>query len=85
MNLLLEKGANPYHKEENGQTMLSYLAKDGKAKMLERMLSGFNFDLSDLDKFQQTPLYWAASFGRLKVAELLIRFGCNINHLDQNG
>lgn len=28
-NILIEKGANPYHKEENKQTVLYYLAKEG--------------------------------------------------------
>lgn len=34
MNLLLEKGANPYHKEENKQTILFYLAKEGSYSSL---------------------------------------------------
>lgn len=29
-------------------------------------------------------MFWAASFGRLKVAELLIKYGVNINQIDQN-
>lgn len=48
------------------------------------MLTCFNYDLNDPDKYHQNPLYWAASHGRLKVAELLIRHGVNVNHLDQN-
>lgn len=53
--------------------------------MIERLLTHFNYDLNDTDKYHQNPLYWAASHGRLKVAELLLRHGVNINHLDQNG
>ena len=34
LNILLAKGANPYHKEENKQTVIFYLAGEGKAKVL---------------------------------------------------
>ena len=29
MNLLIEKGANPLHKDENKQTIIFFLARDG--------------------------------------------------------
>ena len=38
-----------------------------------------------MDKYGQNPIYWAAKFGRLKVAELLIKFGINIYQIDNNG
>lgn len=42
--MLLEKGANPYQKEENRQTILFYLAKEGKDDMMqERPRSSRNF------------------------------------------
>jgi ankyrin repeat protein len=92
INMLLEKGANPYQKEENRQTILFYLAKEGKqhinlgkAKIIDKLLQTYKYDLNDPDKYNQNPLYWAAKFGRLKVAELLLRHGVNINHLDGNG
>lgn len=92
INMLIEKGADPLLKEENKQTILFYLAKEGKssitegkAKIIERLLSSFKYDLNEVDKYNQNPLYWAARFGRLKVAEILIRYGVNVNHLDDYG
>ena len=44
INMLLEKGANPYQKEENRQTILFYLAKEGKdITIQERQRSSRNF------------------------------------------
>ena len=37
-NLLIRKGANIFHHEENKQTLLYYLASTGKARLLEKII-----------------------------------------------
>ena len=75
MMLLLEANANPYHKEENKENIIFYLARDGtyyfnvgKAKIIEKLLNTYKYDLNEPDKYNQTPLFWAAKLGRLKAA-----------------
>jgi|LakMenEpi03Aug12_release.lakeMendotaPanAssembly.Ray.scaffolds.fasta_scaffold4560596_2 ankyrin repeat protein len=43
------------------------------------------FNLNEGDQFGWTPLFFAASKGRNKCAELLIKNGNNVNQLDNNG
>lgn len=43
------------------------------------------YNLNEGDAYGWTPLFFAASNGRLRCAELLIKNGNNVNHTDSNG
>ena len=43
------------------------------------------YNLNENDNYGQNPLFFAASKGRLKCAEILIKNGCDVLHTDKNG
>ena len=44
-----------------------------------------NYNLNENDRNHQTPIFFAASNDRLMCAEMLIKHGASVNHIDING
>lgn len=59
IDLFMSKGADPKDKEINKQSIIFYIAKDNKIKLLAKVLK-FGFNLNDNDYMNQTPLFYTA-------------------------
>ena len=51
--------------------MLHNAAREGKLQVVEYLI-GFEAQIEEKDKFQMTPLHFAAQFGRLDVTKFLV-------------
>jgi ankyrin repeat protein len=51
--------------------------------MVEYLVSN-GVDAAIQDKLNQTALYYACREGKLSLIELLIKSGCDVNHVDSN-
>ena len=60
IKILIEGGANPHFKDHNEQTVMFYLSKDGKRKPIQYLLQA-GCKLDEVDRFGQTPIFYAAS------------------------
>jgi ankyrin repeat protein len=64
IKLLIRHGANYRFKDSIEQTILFYVCREGKIKCAEVLLSqGLNLD--EVDKYGQTPIFYAASENQL--------------------
>lgn len=67
--LLVEKGANPKHKDQNDQTVLFYACRDGKLQCCKFLIEqGLSVDENDM--YGQTPLFYVASENKLNLIDL---------------
>nr|WNZ75693.1 hypothetical protein [Trichoderma harzianum] len=71
---LLETKPSPNIKDENDRSLVSHCAESGLRQSLQRLVD-MNADLDLTDKFQMTPLAYAAKNGREDVVRLLIGTG----------
>lgn len=67
IKVIVDRGANPLYKDNNQQTVMYYLARDGKVKIAEFLLNSFQYNLNDTDFCTQTPIFYAARDNRLNV------------------
>ena len=63
------------------QNVTFYIARDGKVKLLDFVLSE-GVKASEVDSHGQTPLYYAAREGHIKMCKRLIEAGVDPNHSD---
>lgn len=63
------------------QSIMFYIARDGKAKVLE-FVQPHGLEINESDIYQQTPLYYAARDNRIDFVKKLIEFGADLNHVD---
>ncbi|QYS96326.1 ANK_REP_REGION domain-containing protein [Trichoderma simmonsii] len=74
VSALLEMKLSPNIKDGNGRTTVSHCAGSGLWRSLRRLVD-MNADLDLADKYNMTPLAYAAMNGRIDVAKLLIQTG----------
>jgi ankyrin repeat protein len=65
--------------DERGWTALHFAVVGGSAAAVEEVLSWRGFDVDVRTKKRETPLHFAAVFGSLKIGELLIDAGADVN------
>ncbi|KAH0559274.1 hypothetical protein GP486_004212 [Trichoglossum hirsutum] len=78
VKLLADRSANLERSSSNGQTPLSWAARNGHEKVMEEMIKQLRKvgkNLEYRDKFGMTPLHWAAREGRTAIVKLLLREG----------
>lgn len=79
INLLLAHGADPkIRAERNGMTALMAAAMAGQAKAVEFLLDKAG-GLDETDNSGRTPLIWAAYYGAVEAARLLVERGAALN------
>ena len=81
---LLDKGANPNLKTDDGKTVLMLAAYLGHTD-IAKLLIDKGADVNATDKDGKTALMYAAEKGNLDVAQLLLNKGADINAVDNNG
>ena len=70
------------YKDSLKQNVIFYIARDGKFKLLDYLLTqGVKFN--EIDSYGQNPLYYAAREGKADMAAKLIDLGIDIDHIDQ--
>lgn len=84
-NLLIQAGANVYHRNDRGMTSLHAAAYIGSARVLWRLLEA-GADLDDKsNRFGVTPLIAAAEENRPKAVQLLLSRGADVSATELNG
>jgi len=75
---LLERGADPDARDEDGRTPLYIAAANGSVEVARLLLKhGADVNARAIDG--STPLHLAVAFGHLDVAELLLERGADVN------
>lgn len=80
----LVKGANPNTADNNGLTLLMYVARDEYVDMIELLVQN-NAHLSATDPGGNTALHWAVMHGRYGSVESLVGLGANVNLQNRRG
>eukprot|EP01066_Platyproteum_vivax_P013263 Platyproteum_vivax@DN6013_c0_g1_i1.p1 len=65
-----------------GQTCLFYACKTNRPKVVAHLLSAHGLLADHADTRQQTPLFFAASWGAIECMEILVQYGANIDQAD---
>ena len=65
VKLIVERGAKPSLKDNNQQTVMYYLARDGKTLIAEYLLTHCAMDLNETDFCVQTPIFYASRDNRI--------------------
>ena len=79
--LLLEKGADPNTNCYKSYTVLEWAIMDpnkGNTSMIELLLKN-GANVNKTDNGLETPLHFAASYGKLEVVEALLEKGADVN------
>ncbi len=81
---LLDNGADPSSKDEDGTPAIVVAAKLGQAESV-RALTGGASTLDDVDADNRTALRWAVENGFPEIVSLLIEAGADVDVEDANG
>ena len=81
IDVLLQGGADPDIRDDEGRTALFWSASQGYLKSVLRLLAD-HADTNIADKHGTTPLMLAAKSGYLKMAEALLDHGADVNAVD---
>jgi ankyrin repeat protein len=82
--LLLEKGANPNHKDHNQDSALFWAAYGGHLGTTKLLLAA-KASPNIRDRADATPLFTAARYGKVEVGLALIEAGCDPRVRDHTG
>lgn len=82
IDYLVSKGANPDHKDKNGQTPLYYASREGHLEAVQRLVE-LGANVNNTDVFNQTALFYAAKTGKFEVCQFLVSKGVNPAHQDE--
>ncbi|KAL7790671.1 ankyrin repeat-containing domain protein [Trichoderma afarasin] len=67
------------HKDEDGNTLLSIAAKNGRKEAVQLLLEKYNANIYAENSFQATPLKYAAEYGYKDVVEILLQYANKID------
>ena len=70
--LHIEKGANPFHKNEYNNDLLHFAAIEGKLKILKYLVDELGCSLAEKSNIGGTPLHAAAPSNQLQVVKYFI-------------
>ncbi|KAI9809175.1 MAG: hypothetical protein M1825_002466 [Sarcosagium campestre] len=89
VELLVGAGFNVNYQDEQGESALHLAARYGHAECAEILLAGTEDQKADTElvekTFAWTPLFTASVDGQLRIVELLIRAGADLERVDQSG
>lgn len=84
-HLMLDHGADPMLKDDQGWNLLHMAAKEGHVLLLILCFQQANIDIDCADKQGCTPLMLAAHHGFPACVSVLLRAGANANSKDEQG
>ncbi|KAK2148618.1 hypothetical protein LSH36_488g00005 [Paralvinella palmiformis] len=85
VKLLLEHKADPNVKDNFGETSLHYAARDGAINLLRVLLKSNKIFVDVKNKEGLTPLHIASKNRNLKVTDILLQHGADINAPNNKG
>ncbi|XP_065835760.1 putative ankyrin repeat protein RF_0381 [Oscarella lobularis] len=86
VELLIFHGCNIFAKRKarRGDGALALASWNGNVELVSKLIQ-LGLDVNESQVFGRTSLHWAAQFGHLEVAEILISNGANIEAKDERG
>lgn len=84
VRLLLDRGANLHHYDNDGKTSL-FVATSGGYLEVVRLLLDRGAHINHQDNIGRTPLSWAVHCNRLEIAKHLLDGGANLEHEEEDG
>jgi ankyrin repeat protein len=82
----LEKAVDIDLKDKDGQTPLSWAARNGYEAIVKLLLATERVDIDSKDNFGRTPLWWAAQNGHEAIVKLLLATeGVDVDSKDNSG
>jgi ankyrin repeat protein len=84
INSLLDHGADPNNTIEDGTSAFQLCAGSTSTIDLARMINQ-DVNISAENDYGQTPLMWAANFGKVENLDFLVNKGARINHRTNEG
>ncbi|KAL7937834.1 ankyrin repeat-containing domain protein [Trichoderma chlorosporum] len=88
VHTLLEKGASPNGKDNEGQTPLHYAVTKRSAMVMKKLVEVFcqkGLDINVKNNLQQTPLHLALSLGTYDMSRFLLDRGASLDERDKSG
>ena len=82
---LVEIGVNYALKDKHEQTCLYYTVREGKYETSKYLIEICKLPINERDIYGQNPIYYAAREGHIKLCELLVEKGTDINLEDKYG
>ncbi|CAD8058930.1 unnamed protein product [Paramecium primaurelia] len=82
LSLLTDFKVNLNFKDSLKQSILFYICRDGKLKLLDFVLSQNAVNIDDQDQYGQTPLFYAARDNKIDIVTRLVQVGANVNLVD---
>ncbi|CAD8089289.1 unnamed protein product [Paramecium sonneborni] len=82
LSLLTDFRVNLNFKDSLKQSILFYICRDGKLKLLDFLLSQNAVNINDQDQYGQTPLFYAARENKIDIVTRLVQVGANVNLVD---
>ena len=84
MKFFLDRGVAPTYTDILKQTVLFYVAREGKTNCVDMLIS-LGCSVNHRDQYGQTPLYYASREGQYETVQKLVQLGANVNNEDANG
>ncbi|KAG8630179.1 hypothetical protein KVT40_001798 [Elsinoe batatas] len=89
VRLLVEAGVNVNHQDDQGETALHVAARFGYEDCMVALLEGSDIQKPDLElaekTFGWTPMFVACVDGQMKIVDLLLSSGAQVNSADVSG
>lgn len=85
--LYIEKGANIYHEDEEGDSILFYALMNDNYDLVEYLIKVKKINIRNKNNKGYNPIIWycAAGGGNIKIANLIIRAGVDVNDSNEDG
>ncbi|XP_046563593.1 putative ankyrin repeat protein RF_0381 [Haliotis rubra] len=84
-DVLWNRGADTLLFDDEGNTALHLACSEGNVEMIHYMLLQTTLDVNCRGKYGRTPVMLAAEFGHRGVVRILLRQGCDLSLIDDDG
>jgi FOG: Ankyrin repeat len=81
----LKNNADVYLLNNEGENILHAIVYSGDSRRLEKVMYNYKIDIDFQANDSSTPLLLAISLEHFKMADLLIKYGANVNIADVDG
>jgi ankyrin repeat protein len=82
---LIASGADPHYSDDNWRTLLHHAAIHSNVENMDWLVKEHDLDVTQRDRYGNTPAHLAAEFGQLDAIVWLINHGGDINARNDGG
>ncbi|XP_046564994.1 putative ankyrin repeat protein RF_0381 [Haliotis rubra] len=82
---LLDNGAGYMSMDNDGDNILHYASHGGHTVIVEKVLADSKIDVDSSDRYGRTAVMEAVKQGYEQVFDILVGYGCDISHIDNDG